>query len=315
MKQELILHHYTNSPFAAKVRVAMGIKQLEWKSLSVPMINKNRITTEITGGYRRIPVLQVGRDFYCDSTLILRYLNTCSSSSSNNNEQDLELALMLGAHFDKSVFPAVVAQLFSSSDGANILEGTGVTLEEMMMDRAQMMQGSAMASGAAGGTRKDQLYSYLAQVEDLLDGEREFLLPGSTPTFADACAFAQFDRIVQRDIFHDFPKLTQWLERVRAIGEGNSEQCTEKYAIEAINSAAATRQRTPPNTEHNSKLKLGSMVTLKPEDYGNFEITGKLVEVDKHSIVLERPLADTNVNVRLHFPRLGYKVSSSQSKL
>ena len=29
---DLILHHYPNSPFSEKVRVAFGIKQLAWKS-------------------------------------------------------------------------------------------------------------------------------------------------------------------------------------------------------------------------------------------------------------------------------------------
>ena len=33
---DLILHHYANSPFSEKVRIAFGIKQLAWKSVRSP---------------------------------------------------------------------------------------------------------------------------------------------------------------------------------------------------------------------------------------------------------------------------------------
>ena len=33
---DLILHHYADSPFSEKVRVAFGIKQLAWKSVRDP---------------------------------------------------------------------------------------------------------------------------------------------------------------------------------------------------------------------------------------------------------------------------------------
>ena len=33
----------------------------------------------LTGGYRRIPVLQIGADVYCDSQLIARVLETAAS--------------------------------------------------------------------------------------------------------------------------------------------------------------------------------------------------------------------------------------------
>ena len=35
---DLILHHYTISPFAEKMRLVMGYKKLAWKSVIVPSI-------------------------------------------------------------------------------------------------------------------------------------------------------------------------------------------------------------------------------------------------------------------------------------
>ena len=59
---ELILHHYPESPFSEKVRAILGAKGLAWRSLQVPMIMPRPATAALTGGYRRIPVLQAGAE-------------------------------------------------------------------------------------------------------------------------------------------------------------------------------------------------------------------------------------------------------------
>ena len=47
---DLILHHYPNSPFSEKVRVAFGIKQLAWKSVVIPNIMPKPDLMPLTGG-------------------------------------------------------------------------------------------------------------------------------------------------------------------------------------------------------------------------------------------------------------------------
>src|SRR4051812_48250128 len=71
MTDQIILHHYDTSPFSEKVRVAFGIKGLAWRSVIQPVIMPKPDLTPLTGGYRRIPVLQVGADVYCDTQAIL----------------------------------------------------------------------------------------------------------------------------------------------------------------------------------------------------------------------------------------------------
>jgi hypothetical protein len=51
--------------------VALGIKQLAWKSVIIPVLMPKPDLMPLTGGYRRTPVLQVGADIYCDTQLIL----------------------------------------------------------------------------------------------------------------------------------------------------------------------------------------------------------------------------------------------------
>ncbi|CAF0793916.1 unnamed protein product [Adineta ricciae] len=66
MSEELILHHYESSPFGEKIRLALGLKNLHWRSVINSVVPPRPFLTPLTGGYRRIPVLQIGADIYCD---------------------------------------------------------------------------------------------------------------------------------------------------------------------------------------------------------------------------------------------------------
>ena len=70
----LILHHYDFSNFAEKARLMLGFKRLAWRSVEQPPILPKPDLTPLTGGYRRIPVLQDGADLWCDTRLIAREL-------------------------------------------------------------------------------------------------------------------------------------------------------------------------------------------------------------------------------------------------
>src|ERR1700761_7325687 len=61
---DLILHQYEISPFSEKVRVALGIKGLAWRACDQPVINPKPEMVRLTGGYRRIPVMQIGADVW-----------------------------------------------------------------------------------------------------------------------------------------------------------------------------------------------------------------------------------------------------------
>ena len=70
----IILHQYDISPFSEKVRIILGIKNLAWSSVIQPVIMPKPDLLPLTGGYRKIPVMQIGADIYCDSAIIIREL-------------------------------------------------------------------------------------------------------------------------------------------------------------------------------------------------------------------------------------------------
>ena len=70
-----VLHHYDFSPFAEKIRLAFGRKGLAWHSVTQPSVMPKPELVALTGGYRHIPVLQIGADVWCDTRCIARELD------------------------------------------------------------------------------------------------------------------------------------------------------------------------------------------------------------------------------------------------
>ena len=52
----------------------MGLKQLPWRSVEQNRLPDRPELFAMTGDYRRIPVMQIGADLYCDTQCILREL-------------------------------------------------------------------------------------------------------------------------------------------------------------------------------------------------------------------------------------------------
>ena len=50
---------------------AETFKGLAWRSVEIPMVMPKPELMPLTGGYRKTPVLQIGAEVYCDTSLIL----------------------------------------------------------------------------------------------------------------------------------------------------------------------------------------------------------------------------------------------------
>src|SRR5438105_3415175 len=72
---EIILHQYEVSPFSEKIRKIFAHKKISWRSVEQPVIMPKPKLVPLTGGYRKIPVLQLGADIYCDTGSIIRKID------------------------------------------------------------------------------------------------------------------------------------------------------------------------------------------------------------------------------------------------
>jgi Glutathione S-transferase, N-terminal domain len=77
---KVILHHYPLSPYSEKVRLALGLKNVSWSSVEIPVWTPRPKLTPMTGGYRKTPILQIGAEFYCDTLRILHAIEKLGSS-------------------------------------------------------------------------------------------------------------------------------------------------------------------------------------------------------------------------------------------
>ena len=308
MSEELILHHYIGSPFAEKVRLAMGAKNLKWRSVIVDLVPPRPFLEALTGGYRRVPVLQVGADIYCDTHLILRTIDRLSPNSSSIFANSA--AQPLCWWWDKSTFIPVLRLWVG-------LHGEGLP-QAFINDRKAFTGGPSLSkvdNEAEIPLNVQRINAHLAWVSDMLTDASPFLLGSSTPSALDLTVyhtlwFAKVNGGAEVAVL--LPQLAQpgpllsWFERVAALGHGTSEQMTPE---EAFNVAKQSEPVEPTYMERgsNSEWPLGQRLRVTPDDMGRVPTEGTLVAVDKHEIVLR--ISGSSVgNMNIHFPRAGFDV-------
>ncbi|KAI9714241.1 MAG: hypothetical protein M1828_001172 [Chrysothrix sp. TS-e1954] len=71
----VILFGYNSSPFTNKVRLALRLKQIPYDYVPVPSMMPRPVLRDTFGiTYRKIPILAIGRDVYCDTSVIIEAL-------------------------------------------------------------------------------------------------------------------------------------------------------------------------------------------------------------------------------------------------
>jgi glutathione S-transferase len=72
----IVLFCYPGSPWSAKVQIYLALRGIPYAECHQPMTWPRPDFQNLGLSYRRIPVLAIGRDVYCDTALILRKLET-----------------------------------------------------------------------------------------------------------------------------------------------------------------------------------------------------------------------------------------------
>ena len=178
---EIYLHHFDASPFAEKVRIALGIKQLSWRSVQIPMVMPKPDLTVLTGGYRKTPVLQIGADVYCDTQLIAGVLERVGQGPALFPDASEALCHNMASFADTFLF----------RPGAGLSLGTNLDLpEDILADRFAFFD--FLDRKTLPGQLEDlfaQFRAGLQRLEDMLTDGRAFLL-GEQPGWADAACYA-----------------------------------------------------------------------------------------------------------------------------
>jgi glutathione S-transferase len=297
----LILHHYDPSPFSEKVRLVLGLKGLTWRSVIVPMVLPKPDLMPLTGGNRRTPVLQIGADIFCDTSLIAEELERRFPEPTIYPHDTRGLCRLLALWADNV--------LFLPSSRYAIRDATAFP-HSFHEDRAAM-RGHAPVDTARLGAEAPhhlaQLHLQLSFVEQMLLDGRPFLLGGAA-SLADFAAYARvwWAQLSQGDQgeLEPLPSVAAWVQRVADIGSGRR---TEMAAAEALNIAQRTQPEPHAPSTAEPSMQPGQWVSVANEGFGPDPVIGEVVAVTLDRIAIRRN--DPRVGeVVVHLPRLGYEV-------
>ncbi|MDJ0848013.1 MAG: glutathione S-transferase family protein [Myxococcota bacterium] len=296
-----ILHHYDLSPYAEKVRLIFGLKGLAWHSVQIPMVMPKPDLTELTGGYRRTPTLQLGADIYCDTKICAQVLEDLHPEPSLFPGGD-EATVWGVSRWAETTFMMAVTAFFGLG---------GLFDEEFIEDRMKMFPDADFSGAAAVLPAKlMQARANLDRLERQLGDGRRYLLGGDRPSLADLSAYHahNFLRIHPRtaDLLEPLRAVPAWLERIVAIGHGERSEMESKDAIAVAKDADPapfTGEAAPPP----EGLAVGDPVVVLPEEAGSGPVSGELLESGVHEIRIRRQ-AERAGELVVHFPREDYLV-------
>lgn len=298
---ELILHHYDASPYSEKIRLLLGYKQLAWHSVQMPPVLPKPDLMKLTHGYRRAPVLQIGADLYCDSSLIARELAQRFPTPALANGAEAAQADLLSQLVDVSLF----WQGVWLSMGKRAAQLPQALLDDRIRMHPQMnLDRDHLAAQVPHLTA--QLKPVLATLDQALSSTP--WLGGALPAIGDfgvyqLCWFMQKAGWLN-ELVLAAQHLTDWMARMAAWGQGQRSEWTMDAAL------AVARAATPeslPQEASEGELPIGSNVRVIPEHYPSEAVLGQLRYLDMQRITLQLESAEAGV-LHIHFPRLGYQL-------
>lgn len=307
---ELILHHYLQSPFSEKVRLMLGFKGLSWRSVMVPSMMPKPDMTALTGGYRRTPVMQIGADIYCDTAIIARRLEQERPLPALYPEGQEAVASSSAQFADQVLFQHGVAVNFQSHGLAERFKGAPEGMvKAFIADRKALFTGGSTSS-LHPIQALSQWPTLLGRLEQQLTESGSFLL-GEEPCIVDFSHYHPLWFVANNpavaDALEPFPQVRAWMDAVASCGHG---EWTKMESAEAIEIARqATPEKMSPSTFVDPRgLQQGQPVTVSAVDYGVDPVAGTLVFQDAEEIVIRRE-DERAGEVQVHFPRFGFRIS------
>jgi len=259
-----ILHHYGFSPFAEKIRLALGIKGLRWQSVIAPSVLPKPELVALTGGYSHIPVLQYGADIYCDTRTILRELDRRHPDPLIDDPARRPLATAVEAWAERDLFWPIAR--FVSGVNAERVD------PQLHVDRASL-RGKPTPSiarlKAVARRELSRIRPLLPVVSGLLAGGSTWLL-GDRVGKADLAVYHGLWFLSAMPIdcsgeLAPYPAIGAWMERMAAIGHGESVEIPAARSLEIA--ARIAPAGSGESVDDDSLPAPGSRVTVRPDGY------------------------------------------------
>jgi glutathione S-transferase len=303
--KQLILHHYPNSPFAEKIRLIFGFKSLHWSSVHIPAVMPKPDVTALTGGYRKTPILQIGADIYCDTSLIAEVLEALAPSPTLYPEPGAAASRTLAQWADSTLFWTAVAYTLQPAGIAHMFAGAPPDAvkafgEDRNLFRANIPRMRVPEARAALGI-------YLARLEEMIGGQAFFF--GAQPGIADFSLYHCLWFVLRggptAQITEPCHRLNEWRERMRAFGHGTHDELAGGAAVSIAHDAAPLAPAGISADTHG--IAAGEKVVMAATDTGTDPVEGELYGATRDRISIAREDQRAG-RVVVHFPRLGFEL-------
>jgi glutathione S-transferase len=308
---EVIIHHYPQSPVSEKIRKLMGLKGLAWRSAEQNRLPDRPELFAMTGGYRRLPVLQIGADLYCDTQCIFRELERRFPTPSLFPNGEQGLAFALSRWTDNVMFDLAMRASFAP---------LAATLPPALVeDRARLYlgpRGDFAREVADLPQTLSQLRTQLGWLEDALSDARRYLF-GAQPGMADLLAwfivwFIRGKNEKTDGLLRECAAVKEWVTRMEELGYGTSAPITPAEAL-AVARVAQPVPARGDDAGDSLGLRSGATIVILPiSDTGEKPITGELLMVTRDVVTIRHDAPECGT-VSLHFPRVGYRMMATDS--
>lgn len=300
----IILHHYDLSPYGEKIRLMFGLTNTSWQSLLSPARPPRPNLDPLTGGYRRIPVAQIGADIFCDTQLIAEEVADLSGHKGLDPKSIDGEALGLMNRAEKEAFFAAVGAVPPLRLLVTMWQKLGpLEIIPFIKDRTGMLKTGTQKP--IGPNKSQHILEVLLQDLETRLADNQWVA-GENATVADFSVYhplwlyANFNR----KPLDAGPNVKRWFKAVADIGHGHREDISQAYAFQI---AKVSSPRALPEKSESNSLPMNKTVQVAPEDYGTNPVTGVLVSASSQRIILARENPQFGT-LHVHFPADGYAV-------
>lgn len=303
---DLIVHLYNDEPaFSRKTAAMLGFKNAQWFACNHPTILPKPELAALTGGYRQIPVAQVGADIHCGSELVLDLLEARIPQPSLTAASGPGLGRGL-AHWAEDTLFWLIVQIVCGSGFENSAQ------PDFDADRKQMLPGiyDVDAMRAALPVNLPILRAHLDLIERQLADGRAFML-GEQADLADITLWMPLDflrhcRNGNERIPDEYPAMVAWMGRVEAIGHGQRQSISRTDALAVARAAIPT---VTPRSTISAGPQPGDRVRVKWAAYSPTDLVGELIETHARRVAILWCAPEVG-DVIVHLPRNAGQISA-----
>ncbi|WP_028111919.1 glutathione S-transferase family protein [Ferrimonas kyonanensis] len=298
----MILHHYSLSPFAEKCRLMLGYSGIKWQSVLTSPMPPRPVVDALAGGYRRIPVAQIGADIFCDSRLIAEEIAELAGKPELSTKEITDSQWRFIDHVEKEVFFAAIGSLPPKRMMKVLLTHLSpLQTIRFLWDRL----GIARETTADGN--KPSARQFRGHLREL---DQQLLYPfffGNTVQHADFALYHALWFVVEvggMPLPSRLQRLGNWYQRMQKFGHGHAATIGGK---DALAMASASQPRLIPQS-HTVDPLIGKAVSLAPSDYAKDAVRGILVGSSRHRWIVKRNSGKYGT-LHVHFPKRGYQLN------